>query len=274
MRPTPHLGSYKQLCNLKLVFPSLARILLIGSILLPVVASADEIDGENFREGFFLFSEQDGRWDEGQPAEAWTSLRLGYGQEQSQFSWAAEAGARIITGFDVEQRTDWSAKLEAAWVPEGSKLEFYGEYEPALSTENGNEGFYQAAKAGLVIPLLESGSPRFDLLQGFADASGIYLKLEQDGEWAVGGHQEQIQASPRLGYGFEAGQMTMAFEIGPGFAWSDSTTPQTNLLGKVDFSINPSEHWELFMEYEPTYIFVNTSQGLEHVLKGGVVFSF
>ena len=256
------------------MFTSLARILLIGSALLPLVASADEINEENFSEGFFLFSEQEGSWDQGKPTEAWTSLRLGYGQEQAQFSWAAEVGARIITGFDVEQRTDWSAKLEAAWVPEGSKLEFYGEYEPAISTESGREGLYQAGKAGLVIPLLESGSARFDLLQGFADASGIYLKLEQDGEWAVGGHQEQIQASPRLGYGFEAGQMAMAFEIGPGFAWSSSTNPQTNLLGKVDFSVTPSERWELFMEYEPTYIFVNTSQGLEHVLKGGVVFSF
>ena len=252
----------------------LAPILLSASVLMPMAAAAEGGDDSHVEDGFFLFSEQAGSWSGGRGREATTSLRLGYGQERADFSWAAEAGARFITGFDFEQRTDWSAKLEAAWVPKGSKLEFYGEYEPALSTENGNQGFYQAAKAGLVIPLLESGTPRFDLFQGFADASGVYLKLEQDGAWAVGGHQEQIRASPRLGYAFEAGQAAVAFEVGPGFAWTETSSPDTNLLGKLDVSVTPSDRWELFLEYEPTYIFDDGSNGLEHVLKGGVIVNF
>ena len=252
----------------------LARIVLSASVLLPTVAAAEGVEDSQVEAGFFLFSEQEGSWSGGRPGDATTSLRLGYGQVRSGFSWAAEAGTRIITGFDLEQRTDWSAKLEGAWVPKGSKLEFFGEYEPALSTETGNQGLYQTAKAGLVIPLLESGTPRFDLRQDFADASGVYLKLEQEGDWAVGGHQEQIQSSPRLGYAFEAGQVAMAFEVGPGFAWTDNTSPDTNLLGKLDISVTPSERWELFLEYEPTYIFDAGNNGLEHVLRGGVIVSF
>ena len=36
---------------------------------------------------------------------------------------------------NTDSRTDWSLRAEAAWVPEGTSFEIYGEYAPALSTE-------------------------------------------------------------------------------------------------------------------------------------------
>ena len=77
-----------------------------------------------------------------------------------------------------------------------------------------------------------------------------------------------------MGYAFEAGQAAVAFEVGPGFAWTETSSPDTNLLGKLDVSVTPSDRWELFLEYEPTYIFDDGNNGLEHVLKGGVIVSF
>ena len=166
-------------------------------------ANAEELETTGISEGFYLFTEQEVGWFKGDAEAAVTSARLGYAVESPQLTVGFELGPRYISTFDWQNRTDWSAKLEGAWVPENTSFEIYGEYEPALSTETDNNGFYQTAKWGLVIPLTSASQPQFDIGQGFADASDFYIKLEQQGGWAVGGHQEFILTSPRVGYGLE-----------------------------------------------------------------------
>ena len=258
----------------KLLLRSLQLLLLTSTALFAVGARADELVNSGVSGGFFVFTEQEVGWFKGDAEAAVTSARLGYAVEGPQLSLGIEAGPRYISQFNLNNRTDWSAKLEGAWVPKQSSLEFYGEYEPAISTEVGNRGLYQTATWGLVIPLSPSNQPQFDVGQDFEDASDLYLKIEQEGAWSVGGHQELILASPRLGYGFEIEQAALALEAGPSLRWSDNRSPHTDLAAKVDFRISPTDHYELFVEYEPTYIFQSDQPFLVQILRGGLVFSF
>ncbi len=253
---------------------ALGLFLLATTSAFAVPANAQELETTGISDGFYLYTEQEVGWLKGDAEAAVTSARLGYAVEGPQLTIGFELGPRFISTFDLQNRTDWSAKLEGAWVPENTPFEIYGEYEPALSTETDNSGLYQTAKWGLVIPLSPSSQPQFDVGQGFADASDVYLKIEQEGAWSVGGHQELILASPRLGYGLEIEQVAFALEAGPSFRWSDNRSPHTDLAGKVDFRISPTDHYELFVEYEPTYIFQAEQPGLVQILRGGLVFNF
>ena len=256
------------------VHRALGLLLLATTSAFGSSANAEELETTGISDGFYLFTEQEVGWFKGDAEAAVTSARLGYAVEGPQLTLGFELGPRYISTFDWQNRTDWSAKLEGAWVPENTSFEIYGEYEPALSTETDNSGFYQTAKWGLVIPLTSASQPQFDIGQGFADASDFYIKLEQQGGWAVGGHQEFILANPRLGYGLELNQVAIALEAGPSLRWSDRTSPHTDLAAKFDLRFSPTDRYELFMEYEPTYIFQAEQPGLLQILKAGLVFSF
>ena len=253
---------------------ALGLFLLSTTSAFAVPANAQELETTGISDGFYLFTEQEIGWFKGDAEAAVTSARLGYAVEGPQLTVGFELGPRYISTFDWQNRTDWSAKLEGAWVPESTSFEIYGEYEPALSTETDNSGFYQTAKWGLVIPLTSASQPQFDIGQGFADASDFYIKLEQQGGWAVGGHQEFILTSPRLGYGLELNQVEIALEAGPSFRWSDRTSPHTDIATKFDLRFSPTERYEIFMEYEPTYIFQADQTGLIQILKAGLAFNF
>ena len=253
---------------------ALRLFLLATTSTFPIPGNAQELETTGISDGFYLFTEQEVGWFKGDAEAAVTSARLGYAVEGPQLTVGFELGPRYISTFDLQNRTDWSAKLEGAWVPENTSLEIYGEYEPALSTETDNSGFYQTAKWGLVIPLTSTSQPQFDIGQGFADASDFYIKLEQQGGWAVGGQQEFILTSPRLGYGLELNQVALALEAGPSLRWSDRTSPHTDFAAKFDLRFSPTERYELFMEYEPTYIFQADQPGLIQILKAGLVFNF
>ena len=147
----------------KLLLRSLQLLLLTSTALFAVGARADELVNSGVSGGFFVFTEQEVGWFKGDAEAAVTSARLGYAVEGPQLSLGIEAGPRYISQFNLNNRTDWSAKLEGAWVPKQSSLEFYGEYEPAISTEVGNRGLYQTATWGLVIPLSPSNQPQFDV---------------------------------------------------------------------------------------------------------------
>jgi len=256
------------------VHRALGLLLLATTSAFGSSANAEELETTGISDGFYLFTEQEVGWFKGDAEAAVTSARLGYAVEGPQLTLGFELGPRYISTFDLQNRTDWSAKLEGAWVPENTSFEIYGEYEPALSTETDNSGFYQTAQWGLVIPLTSASQPQFDIGQGFADASDFYIKLEQQGGWAVGGNQEFILASPRLGYGLELNQVALALEAGPSLRWSDRTSPHTDLAAKFDLRFSPTDRYELFMEYEPTYIFQAEQPGLVQILKAGLVFSF
>ena len=248
-------------------------ILAVATLQGPAVA--DELESIGVEGGFFLFSEQEASWSQGTLEGARTSLRLGYGIETPQLNVALEAGPRFINGvMNTDSRTDWSLRAEAAWVPEGTSFEIYGEYAPALSTEKGNYGLQQEAKWGLLVPLSTSSQPRFDLGQGFADAAGYYVKVEQEGAWSVGGSQEFLWTSPRLGYGLTSGPLSFDIELGPSFRWSDSQSPHTDGAGLLDARYSTSERWELFLQYEPRYRFQAEQRGLAQILRGGLTFSF
>ena len=237
-------------------------------------AKADELQSAGVEGGFFLFSEQEAAWTQSTPEAARTSLRLGYGIETPQFNVGVEAGPRFINGVNAVNRTDWSLMLEGAWVPKGTSFEIYGEYAPAWETKAGNEGLQQEAKWGLLIPLSASNEPEFDIGQGFAAASGYYLKVEQEGTWSVGGRQEYLWTSPRLGYGLSTGPLTLDVEAGPSFRWSDAQSPHTDAAGRIDVRYSNSELWELYLQYEPRYRFQAEQPGLVQILRGGLVFSF
>ena len=253
---------------------ALGLLLLATTSAFAIPGSAQELETTGITDGFYLFTEQEVGWFKGDAEAAVTSARLGYAVEGPQLTVGFELGPRYISTFDLQNRTDWSAKLEGAWVPENTSFEIYGEYEPALSTETDNSGFYQTAKWGLVIPLTSASQPQFDIGQGFADASDFYIKLEQQGGWAVGGHQEFILTSPRLGYGLESNQIALALEAGPSLRWSDRTSPHTDLAAKFDLRFSPTDYYEIFVEYEPTYIFQADQPGLVQILKAGLVFNF
>ena len=237
-------------------------------------AKADELQSTGVEGGFFLFSEQEAAWTQSTPEAARTSVRLGYGIQTPQFNVGFEAGPRFINGVNAVNRTDWSLMLEGAWVPKGTSLEIYGEYAPAWVTETGNEGLQQEAKWGFLIPLSGSSEPEFDIGQGFAAASGYYLKVEQEGAWSVGGSQEFLWTSPRLGYGFSAGPLTLDVEGGPSFRWNDAQSPHTDAAGLIDVVFSTNERWELFLQYEPRYRFQAEQPGLVQILRGGLVFNF
>lgn len=237
-------------------------------------AKADELQSGGVEGGFFLFSEQEAAWTQSTPEAARTSLRLGYGIETPQFNLGFEAGPRFINGVNAVNRTDWSLMLEGAWVPEGTSLEIYGEYAPAWETKAGNEGLQQEAKWGLLIPLSASNDPEFDIGQGFAAASGYYLKVEQEGTWSVGGSQEFLWTSPRLGYGLSAGRLSLDLELGPSFRWSDAQSPHTDAAGFMDVRYSTNELWEVYLQYEPRYRFQVEQPGLVQILRGGLVFNF
>ena len=237
-------------------------------------AKADELQSAGVEGGFFLFSEQEAGWVQSTPEAARTSVRLGYGIETPQFNVGVEAGPRFINGVNAVNRTDWSMMLEGAWVPKGTSFEIYGEYAPAWVTETGNEGLQQEAKWGFLIPLSGSSEPEFDIGQGFSSASGSYLKVEQEGAWSVGGSQEFLWTSPRLGYGFSAGPLTLDVEAGPSFRWSDAQSPHTDAAGLIDVVFSTNERWELFLQYEPRYRFQAEQPGLVQILRGGLVFNF
>ena len=253
---------------------ALGLLLLATTSVFTVPVSAQELETTGITDGFYLFTEQEVGWFKGDAEAAVTSARFGYAVEGPQLTVGFELGPRYISTFDLQNRTDWSAKLEGAWVPENTSFEIYGEYEPALSTETDNSGFYQTAKWGLVIPLTSASQPQFDIGQGFADTSDFYIKLEQQGGWAVGGHQEFILTSPRLGYGLELDSVEIALEAGPSLRWSDRTSPHTDLATKFDLRFSPTERYEIFMEYEPTYIFQADQTGLIQILKAGLAFNF
>ena len=238
-------------------------------------AKAEENQNARIDGDFFFFSEQEAGWSHGTLEGARTSLRLGYGIETPQLNIALEAGPRFINGvINTDNRTDWSLRAEAAWVPQGTSIEIYGEYAPALSTEKGNYGLQQEAKWGLLIPLNASSDPEFDVGQGFAAASGYYFKVEQEGAWSVGGSQEFLWTSPRLGYGLTSGPIALDVELGPSFRWSDVQSPHTDAAGLIDFRYSTSERWELFLQYEPRYRFQAEERGLAQISRGGLVFSF
>ena len=237
-------------------------------------AKADELQSSGVEGGFFLFSEQEAAWTQSTPEAARTSLRLGYGIETPEFNLGFEAGPRFINGVNAINRTDWSLMLEGAWVPEGTSLEIYGEYAPAWETKAGNEGLQQEAKWGILIPLSASSEPEFDVGQVFAAASGYYLKVEQEGTWSVGGRQEYLWTSPRLGYGLSTGPLTLDVEAGPSFRWSDAQSPHTDAAGLIDVRYSTSELWELYLQYEPRYRFQAERPGFVQILRGGLVFSF
>ena len=241
---------------------------------IPSTVRADELQSVGIEGGFFLFSEQEAAWIKSTPEAARTSVRLGYGIESQELNLSLQAGPRFINGVNAVNRTDWSLMLEGAWVPKGTSLEIYGEYAPAWVTETGNEGLQQEAKWGLLIPLSASSDPEFDIGQGFAAASGYYLKVEQEGAWSVGGSQEFLWTSPRLGYGLSAGALTMDIEAGPSFRWSDEQSPHTDAAGLIDVRYSTSEIWELYVQYEPRYRFQAEQPGLVQILRGGLVFSF
>ena len=248
--------------------------LILAAAILHGSAMADQLESVGVEGGLFLFSEQEASWSQGTPESARTSLRLGYGIETPQFNLGFEAGPRFINGVNAVNRTDWSLLLEGAWVPKGTSLELYGEYAPAWETKAGNEGLQQEAKWGLLIPLSASSNPTFDIGQGFAAASGVYLKVEQEGTWSVGGSQEFLWTSPRLGYGLSTGPLTLDIEAGPSFRWSDAQSPHTDAAGLIDVRYSTSQRWELYMQYEPRYRFQAEQPGLIQLLRGGLVFSF
>jgi hypothetical protein len=241
---------------------------------IPSTAWADELQSTGIEGGFFLFSEQEAGWVQSTPEAARTSIRLGYGIETPQFNLGFEAGPRFINGVNAVNRTDWSLMLEGAWVPKRTSLEIYGEYAPAWETKAGNEGLQQEAKWGLLIPLSASSEPEFDIGQGFAAASGYYLKVEQEGLWSVGGSQEYLWTRPRLGYGLSEGALSMDVEAGPSFRWSDAQSPHTDAAGLIDVRYSTNERWELYVQYEPRYRFQAEQPGLIQILRGGLVFSF
>ena len=245
-----------------------------SAVVIPSTVWADELQSVGIEGGFFLLAEQEEAWTKGTPEAARTSLRFGYGIESQQLNLSFQAGPRFINGVNSVNRTDWSLMLEGAWVPEGTSLEIYGEYAPAWETKAGNEGLQQEAKWGLLIPLRASSEPEFDIGQGFAAASGSYLKVEQEGAWSVGGSQEFLWTSPRLGYGFSTGPLTLDIEAGPSFRWSDAQSPHTDAAGLIDVVYSTNERWELFLQYEPRYRFQAEQPGLFQVLRGGLVFSF
>ena len=237
-------------------------------------AKADELQSTGIEGGFFLFSEQEAAWTQSTPEAARTSVRLGYGIESQELNLSLQAGPRFINGVNAVNRTDWSLMLEGAWVPKGTSLEIYGEYAPAWETKAGNEGLQQEAKWGLLIPLSASSEPEFDIGQGFAAASGYYLKVEQEGLWSVGGRQEYLWTRPRLGYGLSEGALSMDVEAGPSFRWSDAQSPHTDAAGLIDVRYSTNERWDLYVQYEPRYRFQAEQPGLIQILRGGLVFSF
>ena len=241
---------------------------------IPSTVWADELQRVGIEGGFFVYSEQEALWIKGTPEAARTSVRLGYGIESQQLNLSFQAGPRFINGVNAVTRTDWSLMLEGAWVPEGTSLEIYGEYAPAWETKAGKEGLQQEAKWGLLIPLTSSSNPEFDIGQGFATASGYYLKVEQEGLWSVGGRQEYLWTRPRLGYGLSRGPLTLDIEAGPSFRWSDAQSPHTDAAGLIDLRYSTNERWELFLQYEPRYRFQAEQPGLVQILRGGLVFSF
>ena len=245
-----------------------------SAVVIPSTVWADELQSVGIEGGFFLLAEQEAGWVQSTPEAARTSLRLGYGVETPQFNLGFEAGPRFINGVNAVNRTDWSLLLEGAWVPKGTSLELYGEYAPAWETKPGNEGLQQEAKWGLLIPLSGSSEPEFDIGQGFAAASGYYLKVEQEGAWSVGGSQEFLWTSPRLGYGLSGGPLTLDVEAGPSFRWSDAQSPHTDAAGLVDVRYSTSQRCELYLQYEPRYRFQAEQPGLVQILRGGLVFSF
>jgi len=256
---------------------SWAGLIMGALLLLPAgVRAEDPVDGSGVEHeeiplppGFFVNVEQSGAWIGGGPAEAWTTPRLGWRQPGEAIDWSLQLGPRFVGA----ERTDWSAKVDLAWRP-APALEVYGEWEPAISTASGDQGLYQEAKAGVVMRF-GSGPVNFDDVQDFAGiARGLYLKVEQQGAWGVGGRQEVMSASPRLGWGFEKAPVNLALEAGPGFLFSGNGQQRTDLLGKVDLGIGLDDRWELYLEYEPSVGFVGEERGWLHRLKGGVVFSF
>lgn len=245
----------------------LARLVAAGVLLLPTAGLCEE--EPSLRPGFFATVEQSGAWVGGGPAEAWTTPRLGVRQPGDAFDWSLQLGPRFVGA----ERTDWSAKLELAWRPTQA-LELYGEWEPAISTARGDQGLYQEAKAGVVVRL-GSGPVNFDDVQDFASvARGLYFKVEQQGAWGVGGRQEVVSASPRLGWAIEKAPVSLAVEAGPGFLFPGDGRQRTDLLGKVDLGIGLNDRWELYMEYEPSVGFVAEERGWLHRLKGGVALTF
>jgi hypothetical protein len=243
--------------------------LIVGLALAAPTGLRAEESEPALRPGFFVNAEQSGAWTGLGIDPTWTTPRLGYRQPGDTLDWSVQLGPRFVGA----ERTDWTAKLEMAWRPAGA-LELYGEWEPAISTARGDSGLYQEAKAGVVINL-GSGPVNFDDVQDFASvARGLYLKVEQQGAWGVGGRQELVSASPRLGWAFEKAPVSLAVEAGPGFLFSGSGDQRTDLLGKVDLGISLSDRWELYLEYEPSVGFVAEERGWVHRLKGGVVFAF
>ena len=95
-------------------------------------ANAEELETTGISEGFYLFTEQEVGWFKGDAEAAVTSARLGYAVEGPQLTVGFELGPRYISTFDWQNRTDWSAKLEGALVPESTSFEIYGEYELSL----------------------------------------------------------------------------------------------------------------------------------------------
>lgn len=242
-------------------------LIVAGVLLLPTAGLCDE--EPSLRPGFFATVEQSGAWVGGGPAEAWTTPRLGVRQPGDAFDWSLQLGPRFVGA----ERTDWSAKLEMAWRPAES-LELYGEWEPAISTASGDQGLYQEAKAGVVFRL-GSGPVSFDDVQDFASAArGLYLKVEQQGAWGVGGRQEVVGASPRLGWASEKAPLSLSVEAGPGFLFPGSGRQRTDLQGKVDLSLDLGDRWELYLEYEPSVGWLPEERGWVHRLKGGVVMAF
>jgi len=218
---------------------------------------------------WFLNIRENGLWNSDGPGPGLTSARLGYRRSGPSLDWSLQAGPRFL-GAD---RADWVGSIEAAWRPSPS-LELYGEWEPLLLTGGGQRGLAQEARVGTVVSL-GKGPVRFDAVQDVATAvRGLYLKAEHRGAWGVGGQQQLMSASPRLGWSLEQDAVSLSVEAGPGFVIADEEALRTDLFGEMDLTIRLNPTWKLYAEYRPSVGFVAGEQGWVHRLKGGLVMAF
>ena len=115
----------------------------------------DELQRVGLKGAFLVYSEQEASgWIKGTLEAARTSVRLGYGIESPQLNRGLRSRAQVhqwrLNGDRIAPTG--ALKLEGAWVPEGTSLEIYGEYAPALSTKANNNGITARSKMGTFDP--------------------------------------------------------------------------------------------------------------------------
>ena len=91
---------------------ALGLFLLATTSAFAIPANAQELETTGITDGFYLFTEQEVGWFKGDAEAAVTSARLGYAVEGPQLTVGFELGPRYISTFNLQNRTDWSAKLE------------------------------------------------------------------------------------------------------------------------------------------------------------------